>query len=1377
MARFPRYLLCSIVGILALHSARTKAQTSWEVPRFAADPSALLKAASAVNPTPGTDVVVLDEEDDYTFDTTGKSERTRYIAYKVYTQQGVEGWSGVDISWQPWHQQRPSMRVRVITSDGAVHDLDPKTITDSAAKDDDEGVYGDGRVVRAPLPAVSPGAIVEEEETITETAPFFNSGVVARSYFGRSVPVQRARLTLDAPSSLPLKYKAELLPGLKPTRAEASGRTRIVFETGPMLALEDVEPHLPSDIAGQPQVTFSTGASWQSIAEGYAKIVDEKANAKEVQSIVNGVVSGKSTRDEKVSAILQYLAREIRYTGVEFGDAAIVPHSPAETLKHKYGDCKDKATLAVAMLRAARIPANVALLNVGARQDVSGDLPGMGLFDHAIVHVPSAPELWLDVTDQYARIGQVPSGDQGRWSLIAAADSTALVRVWEASAQDNRITEKRDFVLAEYGPATVVETTEPHGVFESEYRAWYADADNKQLKKNLTDYVGSQYLAKKLGEVQRSEPGDLSQPFQLTIHAGSAKRGATEMETAVAAIRFDTLFERLPSDLQQREPEPDKNADAQKENPKKPRAADFQLPRTFVNEWQYHIVPAAGFQAKPLPPNAKLALGPGLLTEEFSVDPDGSVRARIAFEISKRRITAAEGQELRSGVAKVLGGAPVLIYFEPTTQALLQQGKAREAFQASRDLVARHPEAAVYRLRRATELLNAGMGQAAREEARAAVKLEPNSALAQKTLALILEHDVVGRPYRRGSDYDGAETAFRAARKLDPDDNEIPGNLAILLEYNRDGERYGPGAKMKEAVAEYQTLKEEDREKLGLKNNLAFALFYAGDCAAAKKEAEARNPQITAIIVACDAVMEGTQAGMTEARKRTGGADERKTVLKAAGEMLMRARKYPLAAEFLEAGASGNNASSTMGLASLLRTAQIHEDMKPVNTPAGLVTRMFLVLAERDATLNKFAALHSRNADRIMQLSSVEKKKELLNSGRSIRAHLGRFGIPSDVMLDVVLQSLVPQQEGDDTNGYRVTMRPPGGNKMVMFVVKESGEYKFLDSSEKPNSVGFEILERLSRQDSAGARILLDWTRDEQHLVGGDDPLAGLAFPRLWTKGQEADSASMRIAAAAMLAQTPETAKEALPILEAARTSAGTEANKLNVSLALLDAYANLDAYEKIHALASELAKAYPQSKRLFLDDLKALCDLKRFEEADALTREMAKRLRDDLDVMRAPISTAVSRGDYATAHELGRKLLAAGKAETSDMNGIAWNSLFTGKTDTQDLDTATRGAQLGQNNTAMLHTLGCVYAELGKTKEAREVLIQAMDLLALDEPNSDYWYAFGRIAEQYGESDVARADYEKAEKPKKAAQMRSSSYQLAQLRLAAIRSAAASGH
>ena len=48
----------------------------------------MYKAASSVTPKAGTDVVVLDEEEDYVFDADGQSIRTHYLVYKVLTQKG-----------------------------------------------------------------------------------------------------------------------------------------------------------------------------------------------------------------------------------------------------------------------------------------------------------------------------------------------------------------------------------------------------------------------------------------------------------------------------------------------------------------------------------------------------------------------------------------------------------------------------------------------------------------------------------------------------------------------------------------------------------------------------------------------------------------------------------------------------------------------------------------------------------------------------------------------------------------------------------------------------------------------------------------------------------------------------------------------------------------------------------------------------------------------------------------------------------------------------------------------------------------------------------------------------------------------------------------
>ena len=505
---------------------------------FLPDAAALYQRVSQLTPAAGADVLFVDDEETVVFDSEGRAVHSRYFLYKVLTQRGADDWGDIASSWEPWHEDRPTMRVRVITADGSVHTLDASTITDAPARESSENVFSDRRVLRAPLPAVAPGSLVEEELGSSERAPFFGAGTVERFHLGSSVAVQHSRLVLDAPATLPLRYSVLMLPDLKPQRSEADGRVRIVFDYGLMDPVDRAEADLPSDVPAYPSITFSTGVSWQQIADEYGKIVDKQIAAADLKALVSKITTGKSSREEKARAILQYLGREVRYTGVEFGEAALVPHSPSETITRKYGDCKDKASLLVAMLRVANIPAYIALLNAGSREDIIPDLPGIGMFDHAIVYVPGNvpgnPDLWIDATDEYARLGEIPDGDQGRLALVVRPDSNSLLHTPTTSSADNVLNEKREIYLAENGPARIIETSQPHGSSESGYRRAYADKQNKGAKEELTNYVKSQYLAEKLDRMDRSEPGDLSKQFELVLESDRAKRGATDLNIAGA---------------------------------------------------------------------------------------------------------------------------------------------------------------------------------------------------------------------------------------------------------------------------------------------------------------------------------------------------------------------------------------------------------------------------------------------------------------------------------------------------------------------------------------------------------------------------------------------------------------------------------------------------------------------------------------------------------------------------------------------------------------------------------------------------------------------------------------------------------------------------
>lgn len=1358
-----------LVDYFGASSHAQQSVETWNAPHFSVPAKELYQAASLVPVPDGANVLLFDDDDSFSFDDAGRLTHVGHYIYKVLTSKGAEGWDSLSVGWDPWHEMRPVIRARVIEPDYTEHNLNPGAITEEPARGGDYKTYSDGKRLRAPLPAIAAGVLVEEEYLERETEPFFAPGRVGRSFFGHAeAPVAHSSARFDAPVGLPLRIETKLLPGVTPKRVESNGRLTITYDIGSLEAFDARDPNLPPDEVTFPEIDYSTGASWQTLASEYSKIVDQRAQSDAVRSIIDGLVAGKTSAAEKEAAILDFVDREVRYTGIEFGEAAIVPHDPSETLALKYGDCKDKATLLVAMLRAAGIPAYVALLNAGSRLDVPANLPGMGLFDHAIVYVPGTPGLWIDATDQYARLGQLPINDQGRMALIARPETTSLIKTPESSSRDNVLLELREIHLSENGLATVIEKTLPSGVFESHYRSFYADKPDKETRDGLTSYIKSQYIADKLTSVDRTDPGDLSTQFALTLKCEKAKRGYTDLDSAVAAIRVDTLFQQLPDDLKRKD-----NTDEQKkedgEKPKKPRTADWELEQPFIAEWKYKIFPPKGFIPKELPKDETTAVGPGLLTEKLAKDQDGTVEADLAFDSKKRRYTVAEATELRNKVAELLAGPAILVNFEPKGESLLRDGKVKEALESYRELVAASPNDPVYHLQVARVLLEAGMGEAARAEARQAVKLDPNSALAERTLADILKHDLVGRELRPGTDWTGAAEAYRAAARLDPDDHTAQANLAILLEYDAAGRRYGGAAPLQQAVLEYRKLGPDKLAELQIPNNLPYAEFYSGDPAAAIKSAQGLNPQPVALLAASRALLDGSKEGLAEINKLTNSDAAFKETARTAGEMLMNTRHYALAADFLQAGAAGDNAAQAMGLASLLREAKHHEALKLGNTPADLVKRMLLMTMDPDLTPAKLEAIASKNALAVMHAEDLEELKKGLTAGRKLNSQLARQGSSLDVTIDLMLQSMDPKGEGDDITGYREKVQIPGGANMTFFVVKEGGQYKLLDSTDKPNSIGLEILDRIKGGDLKSAKVLLDWIREDQHLAGGDDPLGGPVFPRFWIKGEAADAQKMTVAAASIMVSTKPTAAQGIKLLEEARRSAATYREKTNLEIALANGYSQTEDYTKLLEVASELLKNVPESKSAFLTNVGALIALKRYDEALALADARLKLLDGDTDALQAKMQIEVSRGNYDAAREWIRKLIDQGKEDASLLNSMAWFALYTGKVDQTDVATATRATQLDRNSPHILHTLACLYAETGKTKEAHDLLLRAMDELNLDEPDDDYWYAFGRIAEQFGARDVAVGDYRKLEKPKIAMAISTSSYQLAQNRLKAM--------
>src|SRR5258707_14387323 len=112
-----------------------------------------------------------------------------------------------------------------------------------------------------------------------------------------------------------------------------------------------------------------------------------------------------------MNAIAQFMQRDIRYVAISLGIGGLQPHSAADTFRHRYGDCKDKATLMASMLKEVGIESYYVVIN-SERGAVTQEMPAhMGGFNHAILAIQlpvGVDDSLLVAVMQHPRLGRFP---------------------------------------------------------------------------------------------------------------------------------------------------------------------------------------------------------------------------------------------------------------------------------------------------------------------------------------------------------------------------------------------------------------------------------------------------------------------------------------------------------------------------------------------------------------------------------------------------------------------------------------------------------------------------------------------------------------------------------------------------------------------------------------------------------------------------------------------------------------------------------------------------------------------------------------------------------------------------------------------------------
>ncbi|HPA18558.1 MAG TPA: DUF3857 domain-containing protein [Verrucomicrobiae bacterium] len=147
-----------------------------------------------------------------------------------------------------------------------------------------------------------------------------------------------------------------------------------------------------------PIANLSAYSDWAEVArlldENWTAVAPDPVSADEVDPAGLG-----EDLPGRILRLLRFVQDDIRYMAMTTGLGGILPTSPREVIRRRYGDCKDKSLLLCVLLRSLGVEAQPVLVSSQYRHGVAEFLPGLSCFNHAIVtYVLDGNRFFADAT-------------------------------------------------------------------------------------------------------------------------------------------------------------------------------------------------------------------------------------------------------------------------------------------------------------------------------------------------------------------------------------------------------------------------------------------------------------------------------------------------------------------------------------------------------------------------------------------------------------------------------------------------------------------------------------------------------------------------------------------------------------------------------------------------------------------------------------------------------------------------------------------------------------------------------------------------------------------------------------------------------------------
>ena len=279
------------------------------------------------------------------------------------------------------------------------------------------------------IEGVEVGDVIDLAMTIVSRDPTLGNHVEQLLANWNGVAIDRAHLRLQWDRDVPLRLRQTGgLPVLKPV---AAGAGRAIE-----LTLDNVQPIIPPK--GAPQ-RFAQGRmieatdfrDWSELSALFAPLYVKAATIDPNGPVAAQIAAIRARSTDPVTraeAALALVQDQIRYVAVQMGTGGYVPVGADATWANRFGDCKAKTALLLAILQRLDVTAVPVLVSVRAGDGIDARLPMAGLFDHVLVRATiGGKDYWLDGTRSGDhRLANLETPDF-RWGLPLAASGARLV--------------------------------------------------------------------------------------------------------------------------------------------------------------------------------------------------------------------------------------------------------------------------------------------------------------------------------------------------------------------------------------------------------------------------------------------------------------------------------------------------------------------------------------------------------------------------------------------------------------------------------------------------------------------------------------------------------------------------------------------------------------------------------------------------------------------------------------------------------------------------------------------------------------------------------------------------------------------------------------